>query len=100
MRIGLLGKTRLVREAVDAAPRRTYVAELTGAWCDARAMTEIPAENYAPSWTAGTRAALPLVGDEREILTAVLDWHRRTFELKCSGVPPGGSLRRASRRPG
>jgi hypothetical protein len=30
----------------------------------------------------------PLVGDEREILTAYLDWHRQTFELKCAGVPP------------
>nr|WP_184939625.1 DinB family protein [Planomonospora venezuelensis] len=36
---------------------------------------------------AGARPALPLVGDEREVLTAFLDWHRRTFELKCSGVP-------------
>lgn len=52
------------------------------------AMTEIPAENYSPAWAAGTRAALPRTGDEREILTAFLDWHRKTFELKCSGVPP------------
>lgn len=50
-------------------------------------MTGIPAENYAQPWAAGTRTALPLVGDEREILTAFLDWHRKTFELKCSGVP-------------
>jgi uncharacterized damage-inducible protein DinB len=28
------------------------------------------------------------VGDDREILTAYLDWHRQTFELKCAGVPP------------
>lgn len=52
------------------------------------AMTEIPAENYSPAWAADTRAALPRTGDEREILTAFLDWHRKTFELKCSGVPP------------
>lgn len=52
-------------------------------------MTEIPPQNYAPSWAAAeSRAALPLVGDEREILTSHLDWHRETFALKCSGVPP------------
>ncbi|MEZ0073906.1 hypothetical protein ABH927_003260 [Planotetraspora sp. GP83] len=50
-------------------------------------VTEIPAENYAPMWAEDTRTAPPLVGDEREILTAYLDWHRTTFELKCSGVP-------------
>ncbi|MEU4209342.1 DinB family protein [Streptomyces sp. NPDC026206] len=50
-------------------------------------MTEIPAENYAPAWTDDSRAALPTVGDEREVLTAFLDWHRETFALKCSGVP-------------
>jgi uncharacterized damage-inducible protein DinB len=49
-------------------------------------MTEIPVENYAQRWAGDTRIALPLVGDEREILTAFLDWHRATFELKCSGV--------------
>nr|WP_311734268.1 DinB family protein [Streptosporangium becharense] len=27
------------------------------------------------------------MGDERAVLTAYLDWHRHTFELKCSGVP-------------
>ncbi len=51
-------------------------------------MTEIPEENYAQAWAADTRSTPPLVGDEREILTAYLDWHRQTFELKCSGVPP------------
>lgn len=51
-------------------------------------MTEIPAENYAQPWAPDTRDALPLAGDERTILTAILDWHRQTFELKCSGVPP------------
>ena len=50
-------------------------------------MTEIPPENYAQPWAADSRPALPLVGGEREILTAFLDWHRATFELKCSGVP-------------
>jgi Protein of unknown function (DUF664) len=58
-----------------------------GAW-HARRMTEIRAENYSPRWTGGERLPLPSVGDEREILTSSLDWHRRTFELKCQGVPP------------
>ncbi|MFJ6215307.1 DinB family protein [Streptomyces sp. NPDC092296] len=51
-------------------------------------MSDIPAENYAQSWSDGSRAPIPLVGSEREILTAFLDWHRHTFELKCSGIPP------------
>jgi hypothetical protein len=50
-------------------------------------MTQIPAENYSPRWSDDPRPALPLVGDEREILTTLLDWHRTTFELKCTGVP-------------
>jgi hypothetical protein len=50
-------------------------------------MTEIPAGNFAQPWAADTRDPLPLVGDERMTLTSVLDWHRQTFELKCSGVP-------------
>ncbi|WAL67612.1 DinB family protein [Amycolatopsis cynarae] len=51
-------------------------------------MTAIPEENHSPRWTGGERPDPPLTGDEREILTAYLDWHRRTFELKCLGVPP------------
>ncbi|MGH3343225.1 MAG: DinB family protein [Carbonactinosporaceae bacterium] len=51
-------------------------------------MTEIPPENYPQPWAVDTRADLPRTGGEREILTAYLDWHRRTLELKCSGVPP------------
>jgi hypothetical protein len=50
-------------------------------------VTEIPPENYAQRWAADPREPPPLVGDEREILTAFLDWHRETFELKCSGIP-------------
>ncbi len=49
-------------------------------------MTDIPAEIYSQPWADDRRSTLPLVGDEREILTAFLDWHRATFELKCSGV--------------
>jgi hypothetical protein len=33
-----------------------------------------------------SRTPPPLVGDEREILTAYLDWQRETFALKCTGV--------------
>jgi len=49
---------------------------------------EVPAENYAPRWDSHSRVAPPLVGDERDVLTGFLDWHRTTFELKCAGVPP------------
>jgi Protein of unknown function (DUF664) len=45
-------------------------------------------KHYSPLWSGDTRGTLPTVGDEREILTAYLDWHRATFELKCAGVPP------------
>ncbi|OKI05004.1 Mini-circle protein [Streptomyces sp. CB02923] len=49
----------------------------------------VPPENYAPVWAdgGGARQQPPLVGGEREILTGYLEWHRATFELKCSGVP-------------
>ena len=51
-------------------------------------MTEIPPENYSPQWAGDdSRVEPPLVGDEREILVAFLDWHRETFALKCAGVP-------------
>lgn len=30
----------------------------------------------------------PYLADERAMLTAWLDWHRATLELKCHGVPP------------
>jgi hypothetical protein len=50
-------------------------------------MTGIPEENYAQPWGADTREDQPLVGDERTVLAAALDWHRQTFELKCAGVP-------------
>jgi hypothetical protein len=49
-------------------------------------MTRVPPQNYSPLWADDTRQAPPLVGDERDILTAFLDWHRETLELKCSGV--------------
>ncbi|CAN5902146.1 hypothetical protein BH23ACT10_BH23ACT10_11730 [soil metagenome] len=49
-------------------------------------MTEIPADNYAASWDEDARITPPLVGSERTILTAYLDWHRATFELKCTDL--------------
>jgi len=52
------------------------------------AMTDIPAENYAQRWADDPRPPVPLVGGEKEILTAFLDWHRETFELKCADVAP------------
>jgi uncharacterized damage-inducible protein DinB len=51
-------------------------------------MTTPPPQHYSPIWADDTRVTPPLVGDEREILTAYLDWHRQTFEMKCTGVPP------------
>lgn len=50
-------------------------------------MVEIPPQNYSPQWTGGERIELPRNGGERETLSAFLDWHRRTLELKCLGVP-------------
>lgn len=50
-------------------------------------MDTIPEENYSPKWS-GDRPEPPRVGSEREILTSTLDWHRRTFELKCQGLTP------------
>jgi hypothetical protein len=50
-------------------------------------MTQRP-KHLSSSWDQGDRPALPNVGDERDLLTAYLDWHRQTFELKCAGVPP------------
>ncbi|HEX4702937.1 MAG TPA: DinB family protein [Pseudonocardiaceae bacterium] len=51
-------------------------------------MPKIPAANYSKRLENDPRPPVPLVGDEREILTAYLDWHRQTFELKCRGVEP------------
>ncbi|MEP7054773.1 MAG: DinB family protein [Actinomycetota bacterium] len=50
-------------------------------------MKDIPAENYSPRWGSDNRVTPPLVGDERGLLTAYLDWHRQSLVLKCAGVP-------------
>jgi uncharacterized damage-inducible protein DinB len=51
-------------------------------------VTQPPPQHYAQAWSADARVTPPLVGDEREILCAYLDWHRQTFEQKCAGVAP------------
>jgi hypothetical protein len=43
---------------------------------------------YSPRWQDDTRTTPPAVGNEREVLNYFLDWHRATFELKCTGIPP------------
>jgi len=42
----------------------------------------------SPKWQADDRTATPRLGDERAVLTGFLEYHRRTFELKCTGVAP------------
>lgn len=49
---------------------------------------EVPAENLSPRWPDDARSPVPATGQERETLTATLDWYRQTFELKCRGVAP------------
>ncbi|HSK54680.1 MAG TPA: DinB family protein [Jiangellales bacterium] len=49
-------------------------------------MAQSPPQQYAQAWSEDGREPLPLVGDERTMLTAFLDWHRQTLELKCAGV--------------
>jgi Protein of unknown function (DUF664) len=43
---------------------------------------------YSKRWEGGHRLDPPYVGDEREILTSFLDYHRATLEAKCAGVAP------------
>lgn len=47
-----------------------------------------PTSHHIRLWEGGERPLPSLAGDERQVLTAYLDWHRSTFELKCSGVVP------------
>lgn len=51
-------------------------------------MEHIPPENLSQPMSAD-RPPLPSAGDEREVLTAHLDWHRATFEAKCAGLTAG-----------
>ncbi len=58
-------------------------------------MSSTPApKHYSPRWDE-TRTAPPAVGEEREMLSAFLDWHRATFAAKCAGVPSGRHSERA-----
>lgn len=50
-------------------------------------MTGTPV-HFAPRWSDDPRPAPPATGGERETLSAVLDWHRATFGLKCAGLAP------------
>ncbi|WP_345475296.1 DinB family protein [Actinoallomurus oryzae] len=50
-------------------------------------MTDVPEENHARPLSGDPRVPPPPTAGERETLTAFLDWHRRTFALKCAGVP-------------
>lgn len=58
-------------------------------------MTEVSDQNYAPRWQGATRPDVPPTGDERAVLTTLLDWQRATFEAKCSGVGPHRLAERA-----
>ncbi|MFJ8438371.1 DinB family protein [Kitasatospora griseola] len=47
-----------------------------------------PPQHLSPTWAGpDSRATPPLLGDERELLTSFLDYHRETFAMKCAGVP-------------
>ncbi len=48
----------------------------------------IPEGNFSPTWSSDTRKPLPQAGGERDVLTAYLDYHRATLELKCGGLDP------------
>jgi hypothetical protein len=50
-------------------------------------VSDVPTRT-AERFSADTRVDPPRLGDERETLVAFLEWHRQTFELKCSNVAP------------
>ncbi len=41
---------------------------------------------FSAAWDRGDRVPLPWVGDERQVLTSYLEWHRQTFALKCADL--------------
>ena len=51
-------------------------------------MSDASPQHYSPSFAGAQRPEIPTAGGERELLIALLDWHRATFESKCLGVPP------------
>jgi hypothetical protein len=71
-----------VRDSRVEGPRRPVHKRYSGD------VTQIPPENLSPRWADDDRVEPPWLGSEREIPTGRLDWYRRTFELKCGGVPP------------
>lgn len=52
-------------------------------------MTEHTTPATAPARLTGHRIDPAPVADERQALTESLEYYRRTFELKCSGLDPG-----------
>jgi hypothetical protein len=50
---------------------------------------------YSEIWADDPRPELPRTGDERLLVTALLDWQRQTFELKCAGLTPAQLSERA-----
>ncbi|GAA4952987.1 DinB family protein [Streptomonospora halophila] len=52
-------------------------------------------QSYAPRLAGDPRTEPLGTGGERETLTAFLDWHRRTLELKCAGLGPERMSERA-----
>src|SRR5512132_3553186 len=53
------------------------------------AMSGTPAPQFSSGvWDPDPRTSPPRTGDELEMLSSFLDWHRATFELKCTGAPP------------
>nr|WP_086022523.1 DinB family protein [Streptomyces xiaopingdaonensis] len=45
-------------------------------------------QHFAPALADDARTPPPAAAGERETLVAFLDWHRATFEAKCSGLAP------------
>ncbi|MDJ1137673.1 DinB family protein [Streptomyces iconiensis] len=43
-------------------------------------------QHLSPFFEGDTREPLPLVGDEREVLTRYLEWYRETIAMKCAGL--------------
>jgi hypothetical protein len=52
-------------------------------------MSDTQPTAFSAVWDPDPRTAPGRLASEREVLTSFLDWHRATFELKCSGLAPG-----------
>jgi hypothetical protein len=62
---------------------------------NAMGSNDIPVENYSPRLNDDQRVDPPAVGSEVETLTSFLEFHRRTFEVKCAGLSPAELSRKA-----